>query len=81
MVVVYFAYKMTTGNEQYRGVRTENTVGGFAALSCTDSSSSHGVLDCTNAQRFSVNGTERMRIDSSGNLLVGHLLQLIEIMQ
>ena len=62
---------MTLRHSSANGVRTENTVGGFAALSCTDSSSSHGVLDCTNAQRFSVNGTERMRIDSSGNLLVG----------
>ena len=65
------SYKMTLRHSSANGVRTENTVGGFAALSCTDSSSSHGVLDCTNAQRFSVNGTERMRIDSSGNLLVG----------
>jgi hypothetical protein len=65
------SYKMTLRHSTANGIRAENTVGGFASLSCTDSSSSHGLLNATNAQRFSVNSTERMRIDSSGNVLVG----------
>jgi hypothetical protein len=51
--------------------RAINGVGGFATFGVTDISTSDGFVNCTNNLIFNVNSAERLRIDSSGRLLVG----------
>ena len=50
--------------------RAENTVGGFATFGISPNASSVGVVNCTNSLLFSVDSTERMRIEAGGNVLM-----------
>jgi hypothetical protein len=52
-------------------IRASNSGGGFAQISVESNATSEARLTFTNALKFIDSSTERARIDSSGNLLVG----------
>ena len=51
--------------------KASNASGGYATFGLDSAATSDGRITWTNALIFGASGTERMRIDSSGNLLVG----------
>ena len=52
-------------------IRASNSAGGFAQISVESNATSEARLTFTNVLKFIDSSTERVRIDSSGNLLVG----------
>ena len=51
--------------------KASNASGGYATFGLDSAATSDGRITWTNALIFGASGTERMRIDASGNLLVG----------
>ena len=58
--------KVTVRDASYGLYRAENTAGGSALFGITSNASSNGYLDASNAFLFNTDGTERMRLTSTG---------------
>ena len=71
-----YRIRVQDGNSATGFIAT-NASGGYCSIGLDSAVTSDGRITWTNALIFGASGAERMRIDSSGNLLVGTTSQLI----